>query len=94
MVMVDTEKAELLNVFIALVFTAKAGTQALLSLETTGKTWRVEDFPQVEGDWVRGYLGKLDTQKSMGPNGMQPRVLRNCQTLLLSLSLSSSKGLG
>ncbi|KGL79530.1 RNA-directed DNA polymerase from mobile element jockey, partial [Tinamus guttatus] len=32
--------------------------------------------PWVEEDWVREHLRKLDTQKSMGPDGMHPRVLR------------------
>ncbi|KFQ80642.1 RNA-directed DNA polymerase from mobile element jockey, partial [Phoenicopterus ruber ruber] len=32
--------------------------------------------PLVEEDQVREQLGKLDTHKSMGPNGMHPRVLR------------------
>ncbi|KGL78634.1 hypothetical protein N309_08012, partial [Tinamus guttatus] len=30
----------------------------------------------VEEDWVMDYLGKLDPHKSMGPDGMHPRVLR------------------
>ncbi|KGL85334.1 RNA-directed DNA polymerase from mobile element jockey, partial [Tinamus guttatus] len=30
----------------------------------------------VEEDWVREHLRKLDTHKSMGPDGMHPRVLR------------------
>ncbi|KGL80585.1 hypothetical protein N309_11346, partial [Tinamus guttatus] len=32
--------------------------------------------PLVKEDWVRDYLGKLDTHKSTGPDGMHPRVLR------------------
>ncbi|KGL79824.1 RNA-directed DNA polymerase from mobile element jockey, partial [Tinamus guttatus] len=31
--------------------------------------------PWVEEDWVREHLGKLDIHKSMGPDGMHPRVL-------------------
>ncbi|KGL72272.1 hypothetical protein N309_12600, partial [Tinamus guttatus] len=32
--------------------------------------------PWVEEDWVREHLRKLDIHKSMGPDGMHPRVLR------------------
>ncbi|KGL72885.1 RNA-directed DNA polymerase from mobile element jockey, partial [Tinamus guttatus] len=32
--------------------------------------------PWVEEDWVREHLRKLDTHKSMGPDGMHPGVLR------------------
>ncbi|KGL81389.1 RNA-directed DNA polymerase from mobile element jockey, partial [Tinamus guttatus] len=32
--------------------------------------------PWVEEDWVREHLTNLDTHKSMGPDGMHPRVLR------------------
>ncbi|KGL74618.1 RNA-directed DNA polymerase from mobile element jockey, partial [Tinamus guttatus] len=32
--------------------------------------------PWVEEDWVREHLRNLDTHKSMGPDGMHPRVLR------------------
>ncbi|PKU46082.1 rna-directed dna polymerase from mobile element jockey- hypothetical protein [Limosa lapponica baueri] len=46
------------------------------TLETKGKVWREEDFPSVGEDWVRDHLAKLDFHKSMGPNGMHPRVLR------------------
>jgi len=35
-----------------------------------------DDFPLVEEDCVRDCLSDLDVHKSMGPNGMHPRVLR------------------
>uniref|UniRef100_A0A8B9Q7B9 Reverse transcriptase domain-containing protein n=1 Tax=Apteryx owenii TaxID=8824 RepID=A0A8B9Q7B9_APTOW len=45
-------------------------------MEAREKVWRKEDFPLVEEEWVRDYLSKLDTHKSMGPDGIHPRVLR------------------
>ncbi|GAB0205041.1 mitochondrial enolase superfamily member 1 [Grus japonensis] len=59
-----------------IVFTAKASPQDSQTLEVREKVWRKEDFPLVEEDQVREHLGKLDTHKSMGPDGMHPRVLR------------------
>ncbi|GAB0182821.1 mitochondrial enolase superfamily member 1 [Grus japonensis] len=72
----DTDKAELLNAFFASVFTAKASPQETQTLEVGEKVCRKEDFPLVEEDRVREHLGKLDIHKSMGPDGMHPRVLR------------------
>ncbi|GAB0206875.1 mitochondrial enolase superfamily member 1 [Grus japonensis] len=72
----DTEKMELLNAFFASVFTAKVGPQETQTLEVGEKVWRKEDFPLVEEDRVREHLGKLNIHKSMGPDGMHPRVLR------------------
>ncbi|GAB0183454.1 mitochondrial enolase superfamily member 1 [Grus japonensis] len=36
----------------------------------------------VEEDGVREHLGKLDTHKSMGPDGMYPQVLRDLEDII------------
>jgi len=76
LVMEDTQKAELLNAFFASVFSAKAGPQGSQTLEATEEAYREDDFPLVEEDCVRDHLSNLDAHKSMSPDGMHPRVLR------------------
>jgi len=75
--MTTTMSNELLNVVFASAFTANAVSQAFQSLEVREKAWRMDDLPLVEEDWVRNHLSKMDTHKSIRPNGMQPRVLRD-----------------
>ena len=68
----DAEKAELLNAFLASVFSAKAGPQESQPLEVREEAWRKDDLLLVKEDCVRDHLSKLNTHKSMGPDGMHP----------------------
>ncbi|GAB0180066.1 mitochondrial enolase superfamily member 1 [Grus japonensis] len=54
----------------------EASPQESQTLEVGEKVWRKEDLPLVKEDRVREYLGKLNIHKSMGSDGMHPRVLR------------------
>ncbi|PKU42932.1 rna-directed dna polymerase from mobile element hypothetical protein [Limosa lapponica baueri] len=46
------------------------------NLEESEKVWTKEAFPLVKEDQVKEQLSELDTHKSMGPDRMHPRVLR------------------
>jgi len=77
LVMEDAEKAELLNAFFASAFSAKAGPQESHAPEVREEAHREDDFPLVKEDCVRDRLSDLDIHKSMGPDGMHLRVLRD-----------------
>ncbi|CAM4545620.1 unnamed protein product [Lepidochelys olivacea] len=69
----DVEKANVLNAFFASVFTNKVSSQTT-ALGSTA--WGEGDQPSVEKEVVQDYLEKLDEHKSMGPDALHPRVLK------------------
>ncbi|CAM5082368.1 unnamed protein product [Natator depressus] len=69
----DVEKANVLNAFFAFVFRNKVSSQTT-ALGSTA--WGGSDQPSVEKEVVRDYLEKLDVHKSMGPDALHLRVLK------------------
>ncbi|CAM4614010.1 unnamed protein product, partial [Caretta caretta] len=79
LVMEDVEKANVLNDFFASVFTNKVSSQtAVLGITT----WGIDGQPSVEKEVVRDYLEKLDVHKSMGPDELHPRVLKELAAVI------------
>ncbi|GAB0182061.1 mitochondrial enolase superfamily member 1 [Grus japonensis] len=72
----DMEKAEVLNNFFASAFTGKCLSHTAQVTEGKGRDWENEEPPTIGEDQVREYLGNLKVHKSMGPDEMHPRVLR------------------
>ncbi|GAB0188221.1 mitochondrial enolase superfamily member 1 [Grus japonensis] len=68
------EKAEVLNDFFASVFTGKSLSHTAQVAE--GRDWENAEPPTVGEDQVREYLRNLKVHKSMGPDELHARVLR------------------
>ncbi|GAB0183519.1 mitochondrial enolase superfamily member 1 [Grus japonensis] len=72
----DMEKGEVLNDFFASVFTSKCPSHTVQTTEGKGRDWENEEPPTVAEDQVHDQLRNLKVHKSMGPDEMHPRVLR------------------
>ncbi|CAM5177685.1 unnamed protein product [Eretmochelys imbricata] len=75
----DVEKANVLNAFFASVFMNKVSSQ---TTAVGSKAWGGGDQPSVEKEVVRDYLEKLAVHKSMGPDALHPRVLKELAAVI------------
>ncbi|GAB0175988.1 mitochondrial enolase superfamily member 1 [Grus japonensis] len=72
----DMKKAEVLNDFFASVFTGQCLSHTAQITEGKGRDWENAEPPTVGEDQVQEYLRNLKVHKSMGPDELHPRVLR------------------
>ncbi|CAM4488283.1 unnamed protein product [Lepidochelys kempii] len=71
----DVEKANVLNAFFASVFSSQTAALGITK-------WGRDGQPSVEIEVVRDYLEKLDVHKSMGPDELHPRVLKELAAVI------------
>ncbi|GAB0189105.1 mitochondrial enolase superfamily member 1 [Grus japonensis] len=72
----DEEKAEAFNAFFASVFNNTDRPWAARSSESEDHSCGSSEFPFVDTEIVRDQLYQLNVHKSMGSDGIHPRVLK------------------
>jgi len=73
----DEEKAEVLNAFFASVFNSQTSySQDSQPPELENRNGQQNKHPVIQEEVVNNLLCHLDNYKSVGPDGIHPRVLR------------------
>ncbi|CAJ0943865.1 unnamed protein product [Ranitomeya imitator] len=91
MVVDDEEKANILNTFFSTVFTVENEMLGEIPRNNENPILRVTNLTQEE---VRNRLNKIKIDKSPGPDGIHPRVLRELSNRHSSHNVKSHGGAG
>lgn len=78
LVTVDTDKVEALSTFFVSIFTSKVSQASVLSERV-----QEGELPEADEDQVRDYVRELYPYKSMRPDRLPPRVLRELADVLV-----------